>query len=86
MNKVIVAKTDAEFSALVEATILLAENPVKRESGEQKFEALAFMQWSCDPEAHSVSFVANEHALQAFGVGTPNTAADVIELANFFGL
>lgn len=84
MMKKITAKTEAEFTALVEATKFLAENPVKRESGEQKFEALAFVRWSCDPETRSVSFVANEHVLQAFEVGAPDTVTDVIELAKFF--
>lgn len=84
MMRMITAKTEAEFTALVDATTYLAENPVKRESGDQKFEALAFVRWSCDPEARSVSFVANEHVLQAFEVGTPDTATAVIELAKFF--
>lgn len=86
MMKMITAKTDLEFTALVEATKFLAESPLKRDRGEQKFEAIAFVRWSCDPAVQSVSFVANEHALQAVGVGIPNTATDVIELAKFLGL
>ncbi|KGH30841.1 hypothetical protein [Comamonas testosteroni] len=84
--KTIKAKTDAEFTSLVEAAVLLAESPLKRERGDQKFEAIAFERWSCDPEARSLSFEANQHALEAVGVGIPNTATDVIELANFLGL
>lgn len=84
--KTIEVKTDAEFTALVEAAILLAENPLKCDRGEQKFEAIAFERWSCDPEARSLSFDANQHALEAVGVRIPNTATDVIELANLLGL
>ena len=46
--KTIKAKTDAEFTSLVEAAVLLAESPLKRERGDQKFEAIAFERWSCE--------------------------------------
>lgn len=81
MKKLIEAKSDAEFAALVQAVELLAKRPVKRERGGQTYEGIAFVQWSTDSAARCVSFVANEHALQVVGKTIPSTATDVIELA-----